>query len=276
MKVPARHPAAGFTLVELVIGAGLMSLILAAAYACLSAGLSAQRLIEPRIDAAQNARVAIDRLAADLRAACILSREAHFLGMDRRLGDIEADNLDFATHHHTPRRAGEGDYCQVSYFLQPDPDTGQFTLWRRRHPAIGIDPLAGGQREEVATGLRQLKFEYYDGWEWFDTWGDPEGSGKRETSALAPSNLSGLPEAVRITLAFDPGPARRARNARSDTGPIEAPRQAASNEASAAEPPMVFQTVVRLNLARRPSAASSGSTPAAQEGAPPSPAPMFP
>ncbi|MBX3746731.1 MAG: prepilin-type N-terminal cleavage/methylation domain-containing protein [Verrucomicrobiae bacterium] len=276
MKSPASHPSAGFTLVELVIGAGLMSLILAAAYACLSAGLSAQRLIEPRIDAAQNARVAMDRIAADLRAACILSKEAHFLGMDRRLGDIEADNLDFATHHHTPARPGEGDYCQVSYFLQPDPESSAFTLWRRRHPAIGLDPLAGGQREVIADGLRQLKFEYYDGWEWFDTWGDPEGSGKRETSALAPTNLSGLPDAVRITLAFDAAPARRARTARSSAGPIEAPRQAASNESSSAEPPMVFQTVVRLNLARRPSSTASGSSAtAAPEGSPTPSTPMF-
>src|SRR6266481_551267 len=40
----------GFTLIELVISAALMSLILTAAYFCLSAALSGQRLLEPRAE----------------------------------------------------------------------------------------------------------------------------------------------------------------------------------------------------------------------------------
>src|SRR5258707_251491 len=103
----------GLTLIELVISSALMTLILASAYLCLSSGLSSQKLIESRAEIAQSARVAMARLTADLRSACPLSKDIAFLGMQRTLGDVQADNLDFATHNYTPHRAGEGDFCQV-------------------------------------------------------------------------------------------------------------------------------------------------------------------
>jgi len=39
------------------------------------------------------------------------------------LGDMEADNVDFATHHYTPRRVREGDFCQVSYFVAKEAES---------------------------------------------------------------------------------------------------------------------------------------------------------
>ncbi len=79
-----------------------MTLILATAYLCLGASLSSQREMQPRLDAIQNARVALALMAADLRAACPLDPSAEFFGMSRNLGELPADNLDFATHNYTP------------------------------------------------------------------------------------------------------------------------------------------------------------------------------
>lgn len=247
MRVPrsmGRRGEAGFTLIELTIGAALMALILASAYACLSSGLSARRLLEPRWEAMQSARVALAMMTADLRAACPLAKEADFVGMDRTRDGMEADNLDFATLNYTPRRAGEGDFCQTSYYLDQDRGTGDWVLWRRRNPRIGLDPFAGGSREEIARGIRQLKFEYYDGFDWFDTWGDAEGDGKGDASLSLQSNLSGMPEAVRITLALSAGqsaPSVKTGVTDSGGGPGEA------GAGDRAEPPLVYQTVVRLN-----------------------------
>jgi len=242
MKVrPCRLNSSGFTLIELVISAALMALILVSAYLCMSACVSSQKLIELRIEAFQSARVAMAIMAADLRAACPLSKEFQFVGMRRTLGEVEADNLDFATHNYTPRRPREGDFCEVSFFLQPDRESGKFSLWRRRNPTIAPDPLSGGSREEIARGLRGLRFEYYDGYEWYDTWGEAEGNGKKQSSLRDQPNLSGMPEAVRITLWFE-------SDSRSKT--------ATAPENEAPEPPLRFQTVARLNLA----AASSGSS----------------
>jgi hypothetical protein len=166
--------------------------------------------------------------------------------MHRMLGEVSADNLDFATHNYTPRRAREGDFCQMSFFLEKDPESGLYTLWRRRNPRIGPNPLAGGSREEIATGLLGLKFEYYDGYEWYDSWGDVEGRGKLQTSRRERYNLEGMPEAVRITLWFDSNPGGK----KTDT-----------SEKTTTEPPLVFQTVARLNLSAVPRRNATGSTP---------------
>jgi prepilin-type N-terminal cleavage/methylation domain-containing protein len=242
----------GFTLIEVVISAALMALILTSAYMCLRAALAGQKLVEPRADILQNARVAAALLTADLRSACPLSTNYQFLGTRRKLGEVDADNLDFATHNYTPRRAREGDFCEVSYFVDMDQETGQFGLWRRRNPTMALDPLSGGSREEIAQGLLGVRFEYYDGTDWYDDWGDEKGGEKAATSNREHPNLEGMPKAVRITLLFDSNP-------KSKPVPGAATR--------AIEPPLVFQTVAQLNLADAAQrTASSGSSSAGQSG----------
>ncbi len=195
-------------------------------------------MIEPRVEVFQNARVAMAIMSADLRGACPLSKEFMFLGMPRMIGDMEADNLDFATHNYMPKREREGDYCQTSFYLEQEPESGQLSLWRRRNPTIAPDPLSGGSQEEIARGVRGLKFEYYDGYDWYDTWGEVKGLDKQSNSLKDHPNLSGMPEAVRITLWLDPNPRSRSTNT------ISSAQDTATNE-----PPLVFQTVARLNLA---------------------------
>src|SRR5437762_3854835 len=251
-----------FTLIELIISAVLMTMILVSAYSCLNAAFSSQKMIEPRVEIIQNARVAMAIMSADLRGACPLSTNNQFLGMHRMLGDRDADNLDFATHNYTPHRPHEGDFCEVSLYVDQDPLSGNFTLWRRRNPTLAFDPLSGGSREEIARGLLGLKFEYYDGFDWYDDWGDVEGKGKQLTSARDQPHQFGLPDAVRITLLFDRNPPSRAP-------PSAASAPAPETEASPAklaaskqdtEPPLVFQTVARLNLAQSPERAVSGGS----------------
>ena len=225
-----------------MISSALMALILVSAYLCLGAGFSAQKLIEPRAEIIQNARVTMALLSADLRAACPLSKTDDFLGMTRTVGDMEADNLDFGTHNYTPRRAHEGDFCQESIYLDKNPETGQFSLWRRRNPTIGLDALTGGTKEELAQGVVGLKMEYFDGTDWFDTWGEVDS--KKQNSAKQKTNLTGLPEAVRITLLMDSNPKKK-----------NASTVAAGEEKL--EPPFVFQTIVRLNLADATQAAEN-------------------
>lgn len=234
---PAFHPAAAFTLIEVVISAALMALILVSAYLCLNAGMMGKKVVEPRADIIQGARVSLALLTADLRGACPLSKDFAFLGMQRMVGEVEADNLDFATHNYTPRRAREGDFCEVSYYLEPDADTGHFSLWRRRNPTLAPDPLAGGRKEELVKDVLGLRLEYSDGTDWFDNWGEVQGKAKAENSRREQSNLDGLPEAVRITLLLDSNP-------KSKTDPQTGERKI--------EPPLVFQTVAYLNLADAP------------------------
>lgn len=241
-----------FTLVEMTIASGLMAIVLMAGYACFQAGIQTQRLIEPRLEALQTARVALALLTADLRCATPLAKGMEFVGANRKLGDLEAGNLDFGTLNRTPRGVGEGDFCQTSYFVEIDPGTGERVLWRRRNPRMALDPLTGGSREEIARGVRQLKFEFYDGYEWYETWGDAEGSNKQQASSSASWNLSGMPEAVRITLSLELG-----RPGRREESGVERESGASGTKE---EVPLTFQTVARIQVPKTSSTTAGGTS----------------
>ena len=254
MKSSAHQQTGAFTLIELVISTALMSLILVSAYLCLNAALAGKKLVEPRADAIQSARVAMTMLTQELRSACTLPGDSPFLGMKRTIGTAEADNLDFATHYYTPRRVNEGDFCEVSYYVQPDPQTGHLGLWRRQNPRLAPDPLAGGEKREIIPDILGLQLEYSDGEDWYETWGKVQGTAKADNSQKEQGNVEGLPTAVRITLLVDANP-------QSKTDPQTGERTV--------EPPLVSKTVAFLNLAETlqddNSATSSGS-PAGSSG----------
>jgi hypothetical protein len=213
----------------MVISGALMTIILASAYICLSAGVSSQKLIDARSDGAQSARVAMTMMAADLRSAVPLSAEYDFLGMHRELNGANADNLDFGTRNFIPKKLHESDFCEVSYYVERNPDKSM-TLFRRRDSSPDMDPLSGGTREEIARGVQDLRFEYYDGLDWYEDWGDA--TGKKQTKLIPDPNMSGMPEAVRITLTVDPGFERKK-----------------SAEEKSSEAPLTLQTTARLNMA---------------------------
>jgi len=266
-----------FTLIEIVISSSLMALILVSGYLCLNAAVASQKQIEPRLTVLQNARVAMAIISADVRAACPLSKDCEFLGTDRTLGDIEADNLDFGTHNYTPRKAGEGDFCEVSFFLSKDPKTGEYVLFRRRNPIIAVNAFAGGKLEEIARGLLGLRFEYYDGLDWYDSWGELERPGKVKSSLRLMPNLEGLPQAVRITLWFNADPHPKAVAVKAEGAPPPAKKENASGQENGVSPevatikePLVFQTVVPIELASAPqrSATSDGGGDATGQATP--------
>lgn len=260
----AAQRSAAFTLIEMMISAALMTIVLGSAYLCLSAGVSSKRLIDARADGVQSARTALNMIAADIRATVPMAGNVEFLGMRRATAGADADNLDFSTRNYNPKSAREPDYCEISYFLLRDPESDSFILTRRRDPTPDPEPLDGGVREEIARGVRGLRFEYYDGLDWFDEWGDPEG--KTKGMMYPPANSYGLPEAVRITIVFDP----------------EKRRPSSPREAEAADPdkaPMTFQTIARLDLAaffnrQTVSKSNSGTDAAAAPEAAPQGAPQ--
>jgi type II secretory pathway component PulJ len=216
-----------------MISAAIGVIVLVASYLCLNAGLATQKIVEPRTEELQAARVVLAMMTADLRSSCSLSPDFDFVGEHRLLGTMEADNLDIATHYYMPKGPREGDYCQVSYFADKDPKSEYVSLWRRRNPRIAPHPLEGGSREELLRGLRGLKLEFYDGWDWYDSWGDVNANKKETNRTVIASNIFGMPEAVRITLLVDATPPRKTAQTNTEDHP---------------EPPLVFQTVVRLEL----------------------------
>lgn len=246
--------AHAFTLIELLISVAFMSGILAASYVCLRAALTSRSLVEDRSDVIQSARVVMNLIATDLRSAHRISEQHTVLGLDRQLEGIEADTIDFVTRHHKPDLPMEADYCETSYFVARNPQDGRYALLRRRDPLPDDEPLAGGKREILIEDILGLKFEYYDGWEWFDDWGDaqsPEETTQSESaSLLSAAARNGFPEAIRVSLLLPEKPELNRLDKPVALDPEEIPDLPGS---------MVFQTVVRLNLAGTELGASDSS-----------------
>ena len=244
---PARNNPQGFTLIELVVSVALMSIILVSAYLCLSSAMATRKVVDERAEIMQNGRVAMTLMTADIHGAWPLSKEISLVGMHRSLDTMEADNLDFGTRNYVPQKLRESDFCEVSYFVDKPKGASTYSLWRRRDASPDNDPLSGGVKERIASGVKNLSFEYFDGYKWYQEWGDPDGKAKNQSDIVRKANTSGMPEAIRITLALDG--ARRKKKGDED-------------KADRSEPPMIFQTVVRLELAAastRANAAPSGN-----------------
>jgi hypothetical protein len=210
--------------------------------------------VEQRTEIFQNARAAISLITSDLRSACVLSNDFPFVGMDRTLEGAEADNLDFATHFYRPKKARESDFCVVSYFLNQEAKNGSLSLFRRRNPFIAGDAFSGGKREEIIQNVRGLRFEYFDGLEWQDSWGESNVQGSKPSSSSLLQ--TGLPDAVRITIWLETENLENRKNGNETKFPAQ-----------------MIQTIVRLNLApmtqRSSNAGSSSSRAGPDDGSNP-------
>ncbi|MCA8962932.1 MAG: hypothetical protein KDC38_20555, partial [Planctomycetes bacterium] len=215
----------------------------------------------------QRGRTVLDLIARDLRHASPTSSTLRFVGLDREKNEIQADNLDFVTHYWTPTGPDQADLCEVSFFVDADPEEpDRLHLYRRRDPSIDDEPFAGGTRELIARDIAGFRLEYYDGFDWLDKWDtedeeeeelppeqeepeiDPETGEPVQEPDLYEPGQSGLPEAVRVTIAFKD---RRAR-IRDDREPLATSTE--SEEAKGDEDPsgvIVLQKVVRLELTHR-------------------------
>lgn len=263
-QIQRQRQKIGFTLFELLITVAIASMVLISAYACLQAGLVTRKEMESRAETLQSGRVALNWMARDLRSASPLSVESEFVGLSRMIESIEADNIDFATRYHKPAAPGETGFRETSYFLGFNETTGTLSLWRRTDSYRDPEPLSGGLIEEIVRNVQGLKLEYYDGIEWFDDWGSAEPQPLDATSLLLNSNLSGMPDAVRITLKLAVNPKKNSRSRSrsslaSSTSPLNSTGESSVDPAEE-EDSMTFQTIVRLINTSVDSEDASGSS----------------
>ncbi len=260
----------GFTLVELIVGTSIMAGVIASAYLCLHAGLVSQRDVDARADAVQKLRVVLGRMGRDLRAACVWEKDASFLGERVDVDGLAADSVHFVTHNWQPRAPGEGDLCEVSYYVKKNEATGALDLWFRVDSSIDDELSAGGVHHLLVDDIGGLRIEYYDGFDWHETWGDLTFGRQLERRSEDPffwaPNLVGLPDTVRLTIVADVhGDDKRQRPLSFGRRGTELPPSPGElGETDAESNRLVFETVVQLQLSGRSgadeaSAADSGS-----------------
>ncbi|HYB43172.1 MAG TPA: prepilin-type N-terminal cleavage/methylation domain-containing protein [Candidatus Methylomirabilis sp.] len=135
--------AAGFSLGELMVALAVLSLALAAVFGVLRSGLGVYRWGAARIEAQQSARVALERMTAELRGA----------GYDPTgagIAPIAVAAPALVTYQSDLNGNGIVDPTRerVTFLLRP----GESILRRD----------AGGGAQPIIEGARGLRFTYYD------------------------------------------------------------------------------------------------------------------
>jgi len=172
---PSAKRAAGFTLIEMLLGITLSSLVIVSAYLILTAVIQTYRVSLVRGEAYENARAAMLMMEKDLAAAFLSpNREGgtNFQGLDEEEEGVSMDRLTYMTVNHRPQYSGigESDMAEVEYYIDTDSDTPEQWLQRRKDPTPDDDPFDGGVTHLLGENIVALDFQYFDGTEWVGEW----------------------------------------------------------------------------------------------------------
>ena len=179
----SRFSRAGFTLLEILVAMSMIAVLAGSLYAGLNTGFRARRRAEAALAPLKEAGAVFAFMEGDLSCAPpprgILAGE--FLG--------EAEALSFYTRPMSTHEAAPG-IVSVKYALVSPPDGSAPVLARY----ITVNLLSHEAEEPVeeilCSGVRTLKFSYFDGQEWLDAW-----------DSVAMGDI--LPAAVEISLEIE-------------------------------------------------------------------------
>lgn len=202
-----RRTQAGFTLIEVMIAVGVLTLMMAIAWGTVVQTMRANKHFGAVQDRYREARNALARMVSDLEMAYISGNEDRTLQDPRTffIGEASGDvnGLRFSAFAHTRlyADANESDQTVVSYFSAPDPvNRGQTDVMRREtrrmpSPQQGEKwDTAPGETDVLFAGVTKLKLQYFDGRdaEWKDGW----------STQGVEAGANRMPTRVRISLSF--------------------------------------------------------------------------
>ena len=143
-KAPVGWVRNGFTLLEVMIAIAILASMSMVLFAVSTEMMDSQDLTEARDEAQHSISFAFNKMSQDLNSAYILKSKAllgskfegelNFIGTDSRIDFVSFSHLRFI------QNAKESDSVELSYYLQPDPDTpNQNLLMRRQSTSIDKD-----------------------------------------------------------------------------------------------------------------------------------------
>jgi len=164
----------GFTLLEVLIAMTLMAVISMSLYSSMYVAMKSKKSIEQAIGPYRYLNPTFDFLQKDL--ACALPPSdvlaGVFQGVDGSIaGTAGADILLFFTSNYIP---GEDeiacDIAQTEYFLESRDGWEDSVLVRRQTTNLLSPKTVEGISEVICRGVKSFNLQYYDGYEWLDTW----------------------------------------------------------------------------------------------------------
>lgn len=166
----------GFTLVELLVATSLLTMLMGAGLAVLTAGTRAAAKAERYNKMVRRGQAALQAMSNDIRAA-VEHDEVYLVSLDVQEEGMDADTIDFITAIR-PRMYQEDQpatgRCEVGYYIESDPDMEYQWLLRREDGSIDEDPLEGGAVTLAGPYVAELNLQFYDGLFWQSGWDKEE------------------------------------------------------------------------------------------------------
>jgi type II secretion system protein J len=176
----------GFTLVELLAALAIFLVVVSASYALFDGGRRLAARGEYHARRFQSARSALRAIESDLRAVFTGGAyDGGFFGRQDGTDELPLDSIDAVAYNHqpklaTPKTAGlaepapkEFDVSRVTWSIDYRDDTKASGLVRRRVRLVSrVDTVDDPEEglEEIAPDIVGLRFRYYDGNDWMETW----------------------------------------------------------------------------------------------------------
>jgi prepilin-type N-terminal cleavage/methylation domain-containing protein len=159
----------GFTLVEILVALGILSIVLAALFSAFRAGIFGSRAIDEKIAMYQTAKLILERVNLDLRNAVIYSPEkTGFSG--------NATDMSFvAVVDVFEKGAFVSDYAIIKYRIE---DTAVLRPCLRG--PYGFSRSVSVQPDEISGQIETMRFQYGSislpgkPLEWKEAWDDPK------------------------------------------------------------------------------------------------------
>jgi type II secretion system protein J len=164
---------AGFTLLEVLLAMGLVSLLAGTLYASLHVAFRARDSIQRAADQGSAGQLALDMMRRDLTEALpsngILA--GIFTGTDAQgQSGADADDISFYAAAHTGTSdLPEGDVCLIDYTIGNDED-GQPALVRNTTTNLLATDTQDPTTEVICRKVQALNLRYFDGSTWADSW----------------------------------------------------------------------------------------------------------
>lgn len=176
----------GFTLIELLVSMVILGTLVGGLGLALSTGLDADQRARREGDRAQEVRIVVEALRADIQQAALtpVSQRSWLIGTDENDGERDADTLRLTTRsRRVPLRRFEllttgwesqshdADWSAVTYSLAPAGTGEKLGFFRRELIPPGVDPLEEtGVDERLSEAVTGFNVRYFDGEEWADSW----------------------------------------------------------------------------------------------------------
>lgn len=184
-----RNATSGFTLLEILVAFGLLTVLVLALSMLFRQGTAAFKKGYDTTQVYQSARIALDRMVRELSSAYAGSEDSqmvyNFVGKE---SGVQTGTAGPEVYFMAPvKNSGDSDLVEIGYWLK----TADNSLMRYIYTADKTDlssfgSFTKGTSDLLASNVVSLVIEYYDGANWSNNW----------TSTYA----AGLPRAVRITI----------------------------------------------------------------------------